>query len=89
MANLAFGALGILCYWLRSAFWTAIVIAASVWLLGNAAGHIEQIIVAQNYQPNNAGAALYSDIVVPLLIIALLVYYRYAGEGEREPARVR
>lgn len=88
VANLAFGALGILCYWLRSDFWTATVIGASVWLLGNAAGHIEQIIVAQNYQPNNAGAALYSDIVVPLVIIALLVCHRYAGEG-REPARVR
>ncbi len=86
IANLAFGTLGILCYWFRGQFWTATVIGASVWLLGDAVGHIYQIIVAQNYAPNNAGAALFFQAIgVPLILIALLVYYRYAGE--REPRR--
>ena len=92
IANLAFGTLGILCYWSRGQFWTATVIGASVWLLGDAVGHIYQIIVAQNYASNNAGAALFFQAIgVPLILIALLVYYRYAGEREprRAAARVR
>ncbi len=92
IANLAFGTLGILCYWFRGQFWTATVIGASVWLLGDAVGHIYQIIVAQNYAPNNAGAALFFQTIgVPLILNALLVYHRYAGEHEprRAAARVR
>ncbi|MBV9455099.1 MAG: hypothetical protein JOZ19_13435 [Rubrobacter sp.] len=89
VANLAIGTLGILCYWLRSEFWTATVIATSVWLLGDAMGHVQQIIVAHNYHPNNAGAALYNDIVVPLILIVLLLYQRYAGGGEREAAHTQ
>jgi hypothetical protein len=89
VANLAIGTLGILCYWIRDNFWTATVIATSVWLLGDAVGHVQQIVVAHNYSPNNAGAALYNDIVIPLILLALLVYYRYAPGDERQPSRVR
>ena len=89
VGNLSLGTLGILCYWLRDNFWTATVVATSVFLIGAAVGHIQQIIVAHNYHPNNAGAALYNDIVIPVLLIALLVYQRYAGGGERNPSRVR
>ena len=89
VANLAIGTLGILCYWLRYNFWTATVIATSVWFLGDAVGHIVQIIVAHNYHPNNAGAALYNDIAIPLILIALLIYHRYAGGHELEEAQVR
>jgi hypothetical protein len=76
IANLAFGVLGLLCYWFRSQFWAATVIGSSVWQLGDGAGHIHQIVVANNWSPNNAGAALYADIVVPLILIALLVVAR-------------
>ncbi len=89
VANLAVGTLGLLCYWLRAQFWIATVIATSVWLLGDAVGHIQQIIVANNYHPNNAGVAvLFNDIGIPLILIALLVYHLYAGGHERQPARV-
>ena len=91
IANLAFGTLGILCYWSRGQFWTATVIGASVWLLGDAVGHIYQTIVAHDYAPNNAGAALFFQTIgVPLILIALLIYHRYAGEREpRAAARIR
>jgi hypothetical protein len=52
------------------------VIATAVWLLGDAVGHVQQIIVADNWSPNNAGVALYNDIAVPLILIALLVIAR-------------
>jgi len=89
IANLTLGTLGILCYWLRDNFWTATVIATSVFLLGAAVGHIQQIIVAHDYEPNNAGAALYNDIAIPLILMAVLVYHRFVGGGARHPARVR
>jgi hypothetical protein len=88
IANLAVGTLGILCYWLRAQFWTATVIATFVWPVGDGVGHIQQIIVAHNYHPNNAGAAvLFNDIGIPLILVALLVYQRYAGGHEPRPAR--
>jgi hypothetical protein len=96
IANLAIGVLGILCYWFRSEFWIATVIGNSVWQLGDAVGHIRQIIVADNWSPNNAGAALYADIAIPVVLIALLVIARgrqaitpdrRAASGERPGAR--
>ncbi len=71
IANLAVGTLGLLCIWQRGAFWFATIVAATVWLWGDAIGHLRQIIVNHNYAPNNAGPALYSDLVLPAVLIFL------------------
>jgi hypothetical protein len=76
VANLAIGLLGILCYWFRQQFWLATVIGNAVWQLGDAVGHIRQIIVANDWAPNNAGITLYTDIGIPIILIALLVTAR-------------
>jgi hypothetical protein len=76
VANLATGVLGILCHWFRDQFWLATVIAFSVWFLGDAVVHVHQIVVADNWAPNNAGPALYADIALPIILIALLVIAR-------------
>lgn len=88
IANLAIGVLGILCFWFRSEFWTATVIGNAVWQLGDAVGHIHQIVVADNWSPNNAGPALYSDIAIPIILIALLAIARgrQAVTPDRRPA---
>ena len=83
VANLAVGCLGVLCYWLKDNFWVATVIANSIFQLGAAVVHINQIVVAHNYQPNNAGIVLYTDILVPLILIALLISQRYTSRYER------
>jgi hypothetical protein len=44
VANLAIGTLGILSYWIRGNFWTAAVIATSIWLLGAAAIHVREMV---------------------------------------------
>jgi hypothetical protein len=75
VANLSVGILGILCYWMRGNFWIATVIGFSVWWLGDAVVHIRSIVVDANYAPDNAGVTFYLDILVPVLLIALLVYY--------------
>jgi hypothetical protein len=82
VANLSVGILGILCYWIRGNFWVATVIGFSVWWLGDAVVHIRSIVVESNYAPNNAGMTLYLDILIPLILIALLIYYLYVTRHE-------
>jgi len=83
VANLTIGTLGILCYWIRGNFWTATVIAFSVQWLGAGMVHIRDIVVSANYAPNNAGVTLYLDILMPVMLIALLVYYLHVNRQEQ------
>ena len=83
VANLSVGVLGILCYRMRGNFWIATVIGFSVWWLGDAVVHIRSIVVDANYAPDNAGVTFYLDILVPVLLIALLVYYLNAKRHEQ------
>jgi len=82
VANLVVGVLGILSFWMRGNFWVATVIAFSVWWLGDSLVHIRSIAVEANYAPNNAGVTFYLDILEPLMLIALLVYYLYVKRHE-------
>jgi hypothetical protein len=75
-ANLAFGVLGILCFWIRGNFWTASIIGFSIFYLGSAYGHIINILSTGNYAPGNAGAVLILDILIPILLIVLLFVYK-------------
>jgi hypothetical protein len=86
VANLSVGVLGILCYWMRGSFWNATVIGFSVWWLGDAVVHIRSIVVSANYAPNNAGVTLYMDILMPMILSALLVYYLHLN---RQPLQRR
>ncbi len=81
VANLAIAALGILSYWIRGNFWTAAVVATSIWLLGAAAIHVREMVTEGNYNPGNAGVIFYMDIIGPLLLITLLAYSRHAGRA--------
>jgi hypothetical protein len=82
VANLTIGTLGILCYWIRGNFWVATAIGCSVWLMGDAVVHIREIVVEANYAPNNAGMTFYLDILIPVILIALLVYYLHVKRQE-------
>jgi len=83
VANLSIASLGILSYWFRGTFWIAAVIGKSVWELGDAVVHIQQMLTANNYSPNNAGVALYADVLTPVILLALLIYYQRAGRRKR------
>ena len=80
-ANLSIGVLGLLCYWIRDNFWTATVIASSIFLLGNAYGHILNMILYSNYAPGNSGSILYMDIIGPIILIVLLILYKSLGRN--------
>nr|WP_139372950.1 DUF6790 family protein [Nitrobacter vulgaris] len=83
MADLAIGITAILSFWRELAFKAAAVCAASVFLLGDAVGHVRQMVIVGNFAPGNAGLPFYMDIVCPLLAIAL-VFVSKANANKRK-----
>ena len=65
MADLTVGVLGIVCLWLRGNFWLAPAIANAVWLLGDAVGHIRQMVLNSNHAANNSDIFLITEITMP------------------------
>ncbi|MGC1853063.1 MAG: DUF6790 family protein [Solirubrobacterales bacterium] len=51
-------------------------------LVGDAYGHIHQMVVNDNNDPDNTGIFLYSDIVSPLVGLVLYGLFRRAGGGQ-------
>jgi hypothetical protein len=76
MADLAIGATACIAFWCDLGFQAAAVSAASVFLLGDAVGHVRQMIDTGNFAPGNAGVPFYMDIVCPVLAIALVLLAR-------------
>ena len=75
MADLTVGVLGVLCLWLRGNFWLATAIANAVWLLGDAVGHIRQMVLYNNHAANNSGIFLAAELVTPVVILILAIYH--------------
>jgi len=73
LADFAIGVTACVAFWRDLNFKAAAVIAASIFLLGDAVGHVEQMLTAGNFAPGNAGVPFYMDVICPLLAIALLV----------------
>ncbi len=76
MADLTVGVLGVLCVVFRGEFWLATAIADAVWLLGDAVGHVREMVVNNNHAEYNAGKFLAFEIAIPILILGLVFYYR-------------
>ena len=80
MADLAIGVTAIVAFWRDLSFKAAAVCAASIFLLGDAVGHVHEMLDAGNFAPGNAGVPFYMDLICPLLAIALLII---ASRGRR------
>ena len=80
MADLAIGVTACVAFWQALPFKAACVSIASVFLLGDAAGHVHQMLEAGNFAPGNAGVPFYMDVICPLLAISLLGA-AYRGRG--------
>ena len=78
MADLAIGVTACAAFWRDPNFKMAAVSAASIFLLGDAVGHVRQMLAAGNFAPGNAGVPFYMDIICPLLAIGLVVLTRRA-----------
>ncbi len=69
VADLAFGVLGIFSFRASYGFRLATVVGSSVWLLGDALGHVWRLVEYNNFSTGNAGTWLWMDIIVPLILI--------------------
>jgi hypothetical protein len=84
MADFAIGITACIAFWRDLSFKAGAVCAASVFLLGDAIGHVREMVTAGNFAPGNAGVPFYMDIVCPLLAVTLLLV-----ASRREDARNR
>jgi uncharacterized protein DUF6790 len=84
MADLAIGATAVASFWCSLPFKAAVVWVSSILLLGDATGHVYQMLTARNFASGNAGTPFFMDIIAPALsIILLIVAYRYYVAGQR------
>jgi len=73
--NLSFGILGILCIWYRGYFWMATILGFSIWILSDGITHILDMVINKNDAPGNIGVPLWTDIIVPIVLLILLSFY--------------
>jgi hypothetical protein len=83
MADLTLGVLGILCLFLRGSFWLATAVANAVWLLGDAVGHLRELILRNNRATNNSGIFLAVEFVMPCVILLLALYHHSGQKSHR------
>ena len=81
MADLALGATAVWAFWRDLSFKAASVCAASIFLLGDAVGHVRQMMTVGNFAPGNAGVPFYTDILCPVLAIVLLLMARRSARA--------
>jgi uncharacterized protein DUF6790 len=72
MASLGCSVVGFLAAFRSFDLRLAAILSPGIFMLGAAAGHIHQMIVANNFAPGNAGIMFWSDIFLPLIGFALL-----------------
>jgi hypothetical protein len=79
MASLGFSAIGFLAFRAGVGLRLAAVVGPACFLLGAAAGHVRQMIVAHNFEPGNAGVIFYTDIAIPVIGFVLLALQHRFG----------
>jgi hypothetical protein len=83
-SSLAFAVICFLVYSKRAQFRAkvGVIIAAFVSGLGDAAGHVYQMLVNDDYAVNNTGLLLTGDIVINVVGLAFLVWHGVARRRE-------
>lgn len=72
LADLAMGLVACVAPTRPLPFRGAIVWTLAIALLGDAAGHIREMVETQNFAPGNAGSILWWDVIAPLAALVLL-----------------
>jgi hypothetical protein len=80
MADLAFGVAGCVAFRGSHGFKAATVLVNAIFLLGDAAGHVRQMMTTGNFASGNAGPVFYLDILLPVATIVLLLISRHIGK---------
>ena len=77
--DLAFGVLGICCIWFRGQWWLAVTLGWTIFAVGAAGLHLQEMTGTGNNGSLNAGSVL-PDLIVPALLIVLLIVRARTGE---------
>jgi hypothetical protein len=83
MADLAIGATACISFWRSLDFKAAVVIINAIFLLGDAIGHVGQMIAAGNFAPGNAGVPFLDDLILPVLTLILLIIVQRSESAPR------
>jgi hypothetical protein len=83
MADLAMGATACVSFWRSPDFKAAAVIVNAIFLLGDAIGHLGQMIAAGNFAPGNAGVPFFGDLAFPVLALILLIIVQRSDAAPR------
>lgn len=75
--NLGYFVLSILCIWKGDEFWLATILGSGIWLFADGIGHIGDFVLHGNATPGNIGVPLYTDIIVPVLLLVLYFVYQH------------
>ena len=83
MADLAIGATACISFWRSLDFKAAVVIINAIFLLGDAIGHVGQMIAAGNFASGNAGVPFLDDLTLPVLTLILLIIVQRSESAPR------
>ncbi len=83
MADLAMGIAACISFWRSLDFKAAVVIINAIFLLGDAIGHVRQMIAEGNFASGNAGVPFVGDLIFPALSIILLIIVQRSQAAER------
>ena len=83
MADLAMGATACVSFWRNLDFKAAVVMVNAIFLLGDAIGHVRQMIAAGNFASGNAGVPFFGDLIFPVLALILLIIVQRSEAAPR------
>lgn len=76
MADLSLGVLGVLSFRASRGFRIATVLSSVIMLWGDAFGHVQQMMINNNFTPGNAGSWFWLDILIPLILLICILRLR-------------
>jgi hypothetical protein len=83
VADISFGLVCILAIWFRGSYWLAAILANSFFLFGAMIGHFHDAVVSGNNAAYNIGPnIILADLVMPLLLIGLFIWWNWLTGGE-------
>ncbi|HEY8322722.1 MAG TPA: DUF6790 family protein [Candidatus Baltobacteraceae bacterium] len=79
--SIGIGTVAIISLWRGYEMRLAVTVATAIFLFAAAAQHLQEMLVAHNYAPNNAGPILWvGDIAYPVILLVLAFLSRDAHE---------
>ncbi|GAA0960976.1 DUF6790 family protein [Actinocorallia libanotica] len=86
MGDLSIGIAGLLCVRFRGDFWLAVIIVLSIQFYGDGFGHLYYWLAENNTRPDNIGAPLWLDFILPTFAWILYAVSRRRNGDAVPPA---